>query len=668
MNYRFLLICILFLFQMFTQNVSAQKKFELADYAKLVTLADPQFSPDGKSILLLVSKPDYVQNRFHADVYIIDLATRQKRALSLPGLSISQPRWSPDGKMISFVAKTEALSVAQIQLYSLETKQTRKLTSAVRGVLYYSWSPDGSQIAYVSQDEPENKSQIEKGFTAFEIKDNDMFLTAKPSPAHIWLVKINDGQQTRLTSGEWSLPMIIPPSPPAPALSWSPDGKAILFVKVASPYSGDGPNRSIQVLTLSDLSQRPLTTRKKLETYPLFSPDGKKISYWYKRNDDPEDINEFFVVDANGKNTKSLTYGLDRDLYRSIWFPDNNSLLVGGHDDNKTSLWRISLTGEWQKLKLGSICPNWSFWLEAGVASNGAIAFVGTDPEHPSELYYLPSYNAQPIRVTDFNQEVSAMTFGKTETIRWQTDGWAHNGIVTYPVNFQQGIRYPLVLIIHGGPFSASVEQFSRLSQVFSNEGYFVFEPNYRGSDNMGSPYRLAIMSDAGSGPGRDVMDGLKKLMVGGHIDSTKIGVSGWSYGGFMTTWLTGHYPGWAAAMAGAAVTDLSDQYNLSDYSVNRASAMSGSPWTGDNMKRYFDESPITEARNCKAPMLILANTGDPRVPITQSYKLYHALKDNGTTVKFIAWPINAHNATDPVTQMERDRYWLGWMNQYLKK
>jgi dipeptidyl aminopeptidase/acylaminoacyl peptidase len=220
--------------------------------------------------------------------------------------------------------------------------------------------------------------------------------------------------------------------------------------------------------------------------------------------------------------------------------------------------------------------------------------------------------------------------------------------------------------VVHGGPASASVEQFSRLAQLLAGRGYFVFEPNYRGSDNLGSKYKTAIIMDAGAGPGRDVMAGVATLKRGGMIDTTRVAVSGWSYGGYMTAWLAGHYGGWKAAVAGAAVTDWMDQYNLGDANVNRGNTMGGSPWTG-NMQSYIDQSPITNAHKIKAPTLILGNTEDPRVPITQSYKLYHALKDNGVVTKFIAWPLPAHNASDPVRQKERDKYWIGWLDHYLQ-
>jgi dipeptidyl aminopeptidase/acylaminoacyl peptidase len=259
------------------------------------------------------------------------------------------------------------------------------------------------------------------------------------------------------------------------------------------------------------------------------------------------------------------------------------------------------------------------------------------------------------------------MTFGKTETIRWENDNLKHCGIVTYPVNYEKGKKYPLVLIVHGGPNSASVEMFARLPQVLANEGYFVFEPNYRGSDNLGAEYKTAIVEDAGAGPGRDVMAGLEKLKATGMIDNDRIGVSGWSYGGFMTVWLAGHYGGWKAAVAGAAVTDWVDQYSFSDNNIARGEALGGSPYIGDNMKKYIAQSPITAAKNIKAPTLILANIGDPRVPVTQSYKLYHSLVDNGTVTKFIGWPVPAHNATDPITQMETHKTWVNWLNTYLK-
>ncbi|GAB2839450.1 S9 family peptidase [Ferruginibacter profundus] len=653
----------------FSFQLPAQKKLEIADYAKFVNVSDPQISPDGKSIVIVVSRPDYVQNRFNAELVLVDVASGKKRVLTQDRFAVSSPRWSPNGEQLAFIARTgQGRDITnQIYLLSLQGGEAKQITKAPKGVQHFAWSPNSANIAYAALNEPKNKQDIEKGYTAFEVTNNDMFVGSQPLPAHIWLVNTNTGENKRLTDGDWSLPIVIPPSAPSSPFSWSPDGKTILFVKVATAYSGDGQNRTIQLLTVADGTYQPLTTRTKFEAYPNFSPDGSKISYWYKIGNINGSINELWLSGANGGEGKPVSTPLNRDVYLSAWMPDNKTILTGGHDDNKTSLWTMGSDGKATALNLGNICPSWSFWLDATLSKTSAIAFTGSEPNKPVELYFMASTTSKPVQLTDYNSEVSKMTLGKTETIRWDNEGRKHCGIVTYPANYEKGKKYPLVLVIHGGPNAASVDQFSRFSQILANEGYFVFEPNYRGSDNLGNEYKIAIVQDAGAGPGRDVMTGLEKLKATGMIDTAKIGLSGWSYGGFMTVWLAGHYGGWKAAVAGAAVTDWVDQYSFSDFNVGRASALGGSPFTGDNMKNYIAQSPITEARNIKAPTLILANTADPRVPVTQSYKLYHTLVDNGTTTKFIAWPIPAHNASDPVTQMERDKLWVNWLNTYLK-
>jgi dipeptidyl aminopeptidase/acylaminoacyl peptidase len=657
------------LINVFSFQLLAQKKFELADYAKFVGITDPQISPDGKSVVIVVSRPDYTNNRSNAELVLVDVASSKKTIITNERTSVSSPRWSPNGEKLAFISKASSAKDAQNQIFVLSMKggEAKQITKAPKGVQHFAWSPNSIDIAYASANEPKNKAEIEKGFTAFEITNNDMFVGSQPQPAHIWLVNTTTAENKRLTDGDWSLPLVIPPSAPSSPFSWSLDGKTLLFVKVATAYSGDGQKRTVQILNVADGSFKPLTSRTKLEAYPNFSPDGSTISYWYKKEGINESINELWVTNSNGGEGKAISEKLNRDLFLSAWMPDNKTFLVGGHNDNKTSMWTMNLDGKITPINLGTVCPSWSFWMDATVSKTGAIALTGTEPNKPVELYYMASTSSKLVQLTEYNSEISKMTLGKTETIRWENDGLKHCGIVTYPANYEKGKKYPLVLVIHGGPAAASVEMFSRFPQVLANEGYFVFEPNYRGSDNLGTEYKLAIVEDAGAGPGRDVMAGLEKLKATGMIDNDKIGVSGWSYGGFMTVWLAGHYSGWKAAVAGAAVTDWVDQYNIGDTNVGRGAAIGGSPWVGDNMKKYIAQSPITEAKNIKAPTLILANVGDPRVPVTQSYKLYHTLIDNGTVTKFIGWPIPAHNATDPVTQIETPKAWLSWLNTYLK-
>ncbi len=195
-----------------------------------------------------------------------------------------------------------------------------------------------------------------------------------------------------------------------------------------------------------------------------------------------------------------------------------------------------------------------------------------------------------------------------------------------------------------------------------------VFEPNYRGSDNLGNEIQSAIWNDAGAGPGRDTMAGVALLEKRGFVDSSRMAVSGWSYGGYMTTWLLGNYPTrWKVAVAGAAVTDWLDQYDYGDANVRRATAFGGSPYTDTKrLQAYRDQSPITYANRIKAPTLILSDTGDYRVPITQSFQLYHTLVDNGVATQFIAYPVTGHSPSDPVHSRDIDRRWIGWLEKYL--
>ncbi|MGB0036192.1 MAG: prolyl oligopeptidase family serine peptidase, partial [Candidatus Acidiferrales bacterium] len=179
--------------------------------------------------------------------------------------------------------------------------------------------------------------------------------------------------------------------------------------------------------------------------------------------------------------------------------------------------------------------------------------------------------------------------------------------------------------------------------------------------------YEHAIFNDAGDGPGRDVMAGLATLEKQEFIDVSRIAVSGWSYGGYMTSWLTGHYHVWKVAVSGAAVNSMVDAYNLSDFNVTQRFAFGGSPWKPQFAKAYNDQSPITFAGAITTPTLILHDTGDARVPITNSYAMYHALKDNGVTVKFVAIPVAGHSPGDPVRASDVFRRWVEWIDQYMK-
>jgi len=200
-----------------------------------------------------------------------------------------------------------------------------------------------------------------------------------------------------------------------------------------------------------------------------------------------------------------------------------------------------------------------------------------------------------------------------------------------------------------------------------ASEGWIVFQPNYRGSDNLGNAYQASIVGDAGAGPGRDVMAGVAMLRSRPYVDKGRTAVTGWSYGGYMTSWLIGNYPNeWRAAMAGAPVTSWEDMYNFGDGSVTIRYLFGGSPWTGDRMKAYRDQSPITYATHIKAPTLVMSNMEDFRVPPTQAFALYRAMKDNGVETEFVGFTGRTHASGDPVNSRERARLWVDWVRRHI--
>lgn len=654
--------------------VPAQKRgIQLEDSSKTVTVSDPQISPDGKSIVIVVSRQNFEEDRNDTELVLVDVATGAQRVLTFGRKQSAFPRWSPSGDRLAFLAvvpytrekkddTTKREDGPQIFMMPMNGGDAKKITNAPNGVEQFAWRPDGKQIAYVTSDDPPNQKAIDAHNDSFEVGDNDYLATSAPTPSHLWLVNADGGETRRLTSGSWSLSK----SGSSP-LSWTPDAKSLVITRQALPHSGDTDLTTLQVLNVETGELRKLTHHEKLESYGIFSPDGSQIAYWYPRNGDPENVNEIFVASTAGEDGADLTLGIDRNLAGALWMPDGQSLLVSGNDGTEVAMWLQPLKGRARKLPLGDVNPTSGFSVDMTVGPRGEIVFAGSTESHPSELYYKASPNDAPKRLTNFNQEIADLELGKLERFEWQgPDGFREDGILVYPPNFSNNKKYPLVLFVHGGPNTASTTAFDMLPLLIASHGYVVFEPNYRGSDNLGNAYERAIFNDAGDGPGRDVMAGIEAVKKRGFVDESKIAVSGWSYGGYMTTWLIGHYQIWRTAVTGASVTDWNEDYNLSDIGLLFRYGFKGSPWLGYR-DDYMAQSPIASAAQMRTPTLIFSNTGDARVPITESYQLYHALKDNGVPVKFVAYPVPGHFPGDPVRLRDVYRRWLDWLDQYLK-
>lgn len=642
------------------------RTIQVSDARNVVDVSDPKISPDGSQIACVVTRSDYAHNRVTSDIVLVDVASGAQRVLTRDRSDVAGPQWSPTGDRIAFIARDGDGEDAQDQIFIMPMKggDAHKVTDAPSGVDVFAWRPDGAALAYVTQSEPPNKEAIARGHDYFEV-GNDAFLTTHaPMPLRLWTVSADGGHARQVTSGSWS---IATPDTSIP-LSWSPDGREVALARVPTPHTGDGNYSTIVIADVASGQIRKLTSHTKNELYPEFSPDGQKVVYWYPDDGDYLNQRQAVVAPAAGGDGSSATQALNVDVNGVRWMPDSQSLLVGAAEGTRISLWLQPLRGIARKLDLGDVNPNNDYWVDMTVGKDGAIAFAGAEPKRPTELYYLRSGSGTLRRLTDFNARTSALDMGETQTITWSgPDGFTEDGVLTYPPGYVKGKQYPLVVHIHGGPDLASTTEFWDWLQILAARGYLVFQPNYRGSDNLGNAYQRAIFNDVAAGGGRDIMAGIAAVEAMGIVDRSRIAVGGWSYGGTMTSWLIGHYPGWRAAVLGAAYMNGVEDHDLSDSNVSDVVYWRGSPWVADYLSDYRAQSPISWWKNITTPTLILSNAGDVRVPITMSYAMYHALKDNHVPVKFIAWPDSGHEPAGPVSWEDRYQLWLDWLDEHFR-
>ena len=658
----FIRASLIVIFILTSVNVFAQptkQSFQLKDLRKLVRLSSPRISPDGSRIAVIVSRPNWEKDKNNQEIDLIDVSGKQLRKITYKREGISELRWSPEGNLLAFIAKDAGTKKSQIFVMPMNGGDPVMITKSKTGVNEYAWSPDGKNIAYVAQDTIPNPKAIKHHEDVFRVTDNNYTARAVPQPWHLWIVPAKGGKPKRLTQGTWSINTDQGSISP---LTWNPDGKSIAFQKFPDVWYG---NSWHSVVAEVDTGGKKVRTIIKDDGagHPEYSSSGSALAFIRARNGDLNNGNAVYV-NVNG-NITDITKELARNIRNFTWLPDSKAMLLTGEKGTQTVMWRQPLNGKAEQLNLGDI----SGIRGVSVSQNGVIAFTATTADHPSELYVMKSVNGKPERLTNLNGFIDSLTLGKAENISWKGyDGFSEDGVLIYPVNYKAGEKYPLVLVIHGGPEGASTVSFSPLPQLLSAHGFFVFQPNYRGSINLGDAYQHAIFRDTGEGPGKDVIAGLKKVEQLGIIDTNRIGISGWSYGGYMTSWLNGNYPDkWKAALEGAALNDWVMDYTISFYQTYDLYFFGGSPWVKKYWKIWREQSPIAYASNVKAPTLILGDVGDPNVPIINSYQMYHALLDNGVHTEFYAYPANTHFPHDIVRTTDIYKRWIEWMEKYVK-
>ena len=626
--------------------------FGIEDYAKIARVTDLHLAPDDRSVVLVLSRPNYVDNRWDSDLVRVDLSNGRVRDLTQRKTARS-PRWSPSGDRLAFLA--DVAGESQIFVLEADGGEANQITHAPTGVQAFAWKPDGKTFAYISRDETPKREKFDD---SFEVEANDYLMQTGTEPAHLWTVDANGGTARRLTSGHWSVS--------GNSLAWSPSGDRIVFVSQPSAGTRDSDKHSIEVVKADGGPPTPIAELGNRHcAQPSFSPDGRWLTVSCPIEGHVKNQTELLILPSTGGEFKRVSMTLDRNFSRGLWTPDSKSLISSAPDGPLTSLWTIAVDGTAKKWQLGKVSVGGQGDID--ITKDGRLALIGTEPLRPPELYLVNGPQAAPARLTNFHSEIAAMKLGRMESMAWKSDdNLPLSGILTFPPNFDPNQKYPLVLNIHGGPWGSSRETFSERSQMFASRGWIIFEPNYRGSDNAGNALYSAVYRDHGAGPGRDVMLGLAELKKRPYVDTSRIGVSGWSYGGYMTTWLIGHYQGWKAAMAGAAVIDLFDDYNLNDLRLYTR-AFSDTLTNPKDLELMKEQSPITYVDQMKTPLLMISDTRDMRVPVTQSYELMNALRERGQDVRMRLYPVGGHVPADPYRARDVDRHWADWFSERLK-
>jgi len=647
------------------------KPIQLDDFRELRRISSPQFSPDGGQIAFLAIRPDFINDRYDATLCIVGANGGSVRVLARDMIDLKMPRWSPDGRTLAFIA---TVGDQKPQMYSVPAAggTPTALGDAPNGVEQFAWSPDGSTVAYVTPDDsPVSKQDTRTHHDLFTISHDDYLIDKAPVPSHIWLLSLRTGKARQLTQGNESVLEHDPPfggtiSEP----SWSADGHSIAYARQANADDSDSDRTRIAVVDTSSGAEHTLSSQESYEYTPRFARQGSAIAYLFPHGPGPVSNMDLFVVRSTGGTAQDVSADLDRNLFGTFdWLPDGSGIVLLADEGVRTTLYIQPLDGKGRALDLGELNP-----MEAAVSAQGALAVVADSATQPPELYLLRTAESRPMRLTNFNRGFDGYAYPQSVELKWRApDGQLNDGILTYPNGYQAGRRYPLVVFSHGGPEAASIERFDAdeigpLRHLFAARGYLVFEPNYRGSDNLGNAHMHAIYRDPGQGPDRDVISGIRTLEKEGIVDSSRIAAVGHSYGGYMTAWLISHQHFWRCAVVADGALDWTQEYELSG-AGNLAwtrDSLGGSPWDKASAELYRTGSPITYAGEIVTPTLILSGTDDATVPITESFALYHALSSRHVPVKFIGIPGAHHSPQDPV---HRELYYgaiVDWVAAHL--
>ena len=633
-------------------------------------------SPDGETILYTVQEIDMEKNETHSFTWKIPFQGGEAIKMTTEPMKDRAFQWRPDGKRFSFLG--ERGKDKGLFIMNPAGGEPEKLFAHEEEITQYKWSPDSKKIAFITKDKlSKHKEKLKKEKKDAIVEDQDFIMS------HLWIYNTETNKAERLTEGSDFT---------ANSFDWSPDSKAIVFSATPTPRLTDSPKSDIYIITaeipkssLDEERAEPegekeekdkeepkvkLPTPKKLTTNPgedvspKFTPNGKYIIY---RTRKPEDIIGYFRVariSVEGGTPEDISPKMDVDPSSYQFTPAGETVYFTALTGTESHIYRMSLKDRIpQVVTMGN-------GVLSGVHFNQDITRMVLsfeDSFHPAEIYSSITSEYKPKKLTNLNQNIKNFKLGKTEVIRWQSfDELEIEGLLIYPVGYEEGGKYPLIVQIHGGPSGVYTKSFDPTGQYYAGKGYFFFKPNFRGSSGYGHEFRRADIGDWGGGDYQDIMTGVRHIIKKGFIDTEKMGVMGWSYGGYMTAWVVTQTDVFKAAVVGAGITENISMWGTQDIPHTFEAYFGGGPYEKGMMEIYLKLSPLSHIRQAKTPTLILHGANDQRVPTGQASLFYRALKANKVPTHLVWYPRSGHGPREPNLRLDVIKRQAAWFSKYL--
>ncbi|MFQ5511072.1 MAG: prolyl oligopeptidase family serine peptidase [Candidatus Krumholzibacteriia bacterium] len=649
--------------------------FEPIDVFQLEYASDPRISPDGKTVVYVRNFMDIMKDRRRSNLWIVGYDGSRHRPLTTGKRNDKAPRWSPDGTRVLYVSSEDGSS--QLYLRWMDTGQTAKLSNLTSPPGGIAWSPDGRWIAFSMRvreqvkplaDMPPKPEGAEWAKPAKVIQKLNYRLDGagylKDGYTQLFVLPADGGTPRQLTTGEFHHR-----GPP----SWTPDGEALVFsANRHDDWEYDPLNSEVYEVSVVDGSIKALTGRAGPDASPVVSPDGKRIAYvGFDDRQQGYQVRGLYVMNRDGGGAALLTGSLDRSVRQPAWGRDGKGVYFLYDDRGNTYIGYTSLGGKVRTVaggvggtSIGRPYAGGSF----SVAAGGRFACTHARPDTPADVAVGRRGSRQARRITDLNQDLFGhKELGAVEEIWYESsfDGRKVQGWVVKPPGFDTNKKYPLILEIHGGPFSNYGARFAAEIQLYAAAGYVVLYANPRGSTSYGEEFGNLIHHNYPGEDYDDLMSGVDAVIGRGYIDANNLFVTGGSGGGVLSSWIVGKTDRFRAAVVAKPVINWYSFALTSDvYSFFYKYWFPGFPW--DHPQHYLERSPISLVGNVTTPTMLLTGENDYRTPISESEQFYQALKLRHIDTALVRIPGASHGiARRPSRLIAKVAHILKWFETY---